>query len=250
MIVGRVFNASQPVPHKLPQHKTRSSWKSDSSSGSDGFNEIMFEDLAGKELVWEHAEKDRQRVVNNDEFTTVVHDRQKLVKNDEEERTLQNQQILAGKDVDIVIKKKRNESDERDVHQVVKGNRNERIDGKQSLNVVKSRHEKVEGRYAVASGDEIHHVAGEQWVGEGGGSATIKAPGGFISLHGGGITIEGTTVWINERGDPNDGKVAEPEEPFEKPEEEEAAEAEAGAPEEVTNPAYLKELLNPEDFFA
>jgi type VI secretion system secreted protein VgrG len=248
MVVGRVFNASQPVPHKLPQHKTRSSWKSDSSTGSDGFNEIMFEDLAGKELVWEHAEKDRQRVVNNDEFTTVVHDRQKLVKNDEEERTLQNQQILAGKDVDIVIKKKRNESDERDVHQVVKGNRNERIDGKQSLNVVKSRHEKVEGRYAARAGDEIHHVAGEQWVGEGGGSATIKAPGGFISLHGGGITIEGTTVWINERGEPNDGKVAEPEEPFEKPEEEEAAEA--GAPEEAPNPAYLKELLNPEDFFA
>jgi type VI secretion system secreted protein VgrG len=250
VVVGRAFNASQPVPHKLPQHKTRSSWKSDSSLGSGGYNEIMFEDLAGKELVWEHAEKDRQRIVNNDELTTVVHDRQKLVKNDEEERTLQNQRILVGKDVDIVIKKQRNESDEADVHQVVKGNRSERIDGKQSLNVVKSRHEQVEGRYAVAAGDEIHHVAGEQWVGEAGGSATIKAPGGFISIHGGGITIVGTAVWINESGDANDAKVAEPEDPFEPAAEEEGASEGAAAEEEMTNSAYLKELLNPEDFFA
>jgi type VI secretion system secreted protein VgrG len=249
VVVGRVFNASQPVPHKLPGHKTRSSWKSDSTLGSDGFNEIMFEDLAGKELVWEHAEKDRQRIVNNDEFTTVVRDRQKLVKNDEEERTLQNQQILAGKDVDIVIKGIKNESDENDVHQVVKGSRRERIDGKQSLNVVKSRHEKVEGRYALEAGQEVHHVAGEQWVGEAGGSATIKAPGGFISLHGGGITIVGTTVWINESGDANEGKVAEPEMPFEE-REEEAPEDEAGEEDEKMDPAYVKELLNPEDFLA
>ncbi len=31
VIVGRVFNATQRVPYKLPDHKTRSTWKSDSS---------------------------------------------------------------------------------------------------------------------------------------------------------------------------------------------------------------------------
>ncbi len=34
IIVGRVFNATQRVPYKLPDHKTRSTWKSDSSLGS------------------------------------------------------------------------------------------------------------------------------------------------------------------------------------------------------------------------
>jgi type VI secretion system secreted protein VgrG len=220
MVVGRVFNAAQQVPHTLPQHKTRSTWKSASSLGSDGFNEIMFEDLAGKELVWEHAQKDRQRTVNHDEFSTVVHDRQKLVKNDEDEQTLANRRILVGKDLDVVTKKNKNETYHANVHQVVQGSRRERIDGKQSLTVQKSRHEKVEGRSALEAGDEIYHVAGESWVGEAGANATIKGPGGFISLHGGGVTIVGTTVWINERGEPGKGKKGKPEWPFEMKEEE------------------------------
>jgi type VI secretion system secreted protein VgrG len=35
-------------------------------------------------------------------------------------------------------------------------------------------------------------------------------------LHGGGISIVGTMVWINERGEPGDGKVAKPDWPFDK----------------------------------
>jgi type VI secretion system secreted protein VgrG len=251
MIVGRVFNASQPVPHKLPQHMTRSTWKSDSSLGSDGFNEIMFEDLAGTELVWAQAEKDRQRIVNNDEFSTIVHDRQKYVKNDEHEQTSHNRQTLVVKDVDIVIKQKKNETHDNDVHQLVKGDRNEKIDGKQSLNVVKSRAEKVEGRYAARAGAEIHHVAGEKWVGEAGSNAAIKAPGGFISLHDGGVTIVGTMVWINERGEPGDAEVAEPEQPFDKKEPEEAPPEvkvdSAGMSDTMSDPEYAEGIANPED---
>ncbi len=216
IIAGRVYNAAQTVPHKLPQHKTRSTWKSDSSLGSDGFNEIMMEDLAGQELVWEQAQKNRTRNVNNDEIMTIVHDRQKLVKNDEDEQTLGNRRILIGKDLDMVTKKAKNETYHANVHQVVKGNRSEKVDGKQSVSVQKSRHESIEGRVAFEAKDEVHHVAGKDWVGEAGSNATIKAPGGFISLHGGGVTIVGTMVWINERGEPGDGKVAKPEWPFDK----------------------------------
>jgi hypothetical protein len=39
-------------------------------------------------------------------------------------------------------------------------------------------------------------------------------------------------------------------EPFDTPVAGGGAAAAPGAPEDVTNPAYLKELLNPEDFFA
>ncbi len=46
VIVGRVFNQQSPVPYKLPDNKTRSTWKSNSSARlRNGFNEIMFEDL-------------------------------------------------------------------------------------------------------------------------------------------------------------------------------------------------------------
>src|SRR5262249_25665039 len=85
IIVGRVFNKANPVPYRLPQHKTRSTWKSRSSPGGNGFNELMFEDLAGRELVYVQAERDLRKLVKNDETITVGNDRQKLVKNDETE---------------------------------------------------------------------------------------------------------------------------------------------------------------------
>ncbi|EYF01419.1 type VI secretion system Vgr family protein [Chondromyces apiculatus] len=223
MVVGRVYNAAQQVPYKLPQHKTRSTWKSDSSLGSNGFNEIMFEDLKGQELVWQQAQKNRDRIVNNDEFSTIVHDRQKLVKNDEKENTTNNRRSLVGKDKDIVTKKDKHERVHRDVHLVVKGNRNERIDGVQSFVVKKTRQEKVEGRDALSVGSDIHHLTGKDWVGEAA-DATLRGPGGFIRIDGGGVTISGTMVWINERGEPGKGAGSKPEFPEQqkkkKPEEE------------------------------
>jgi type VI secretion system secreted protein VgrG len=87
IIVGRVFNNTNQVPYKLPEHKTRSTWKSDSSLGSDGFNEILFEDLKHKELVYEQAQKNLRRLVKNDEAITVGKNRQKLVKGNELETT-------------------------------------------------------------------------------------------------------------------------------------------------------------------
>jgi type VI secretion system secreted protein VgrG len=71
IVVGRVFNNTTRVPYKLPEHKTRSTWKSDSSPGSDGFNEIMFEDAKGHELVYVQAERNLDRLVKHDETITV-----------------------------------------------------------------------------------------------------------------------------------------------------------------------------------
>lgn len=75
IVVGRVFNGSTPVPYKLPEHKTRSTWKSDSSPGSGGFNELMFEDARGRELVYMQAERDFERLVKRDEVVTVGRNR-------------------------------------------------------------------------------------------------------------------------------------------------------------------------------
>jgi type VI secretion system secreted protein VgrG len=212
-VIGRVYNAAQQVPYKLPQDKTRSTWKSDSSMGHDGFNEIMFEDLAKKELVWQQAQKDRRRKVENDEFATVVHDRQKLVKNDEQEHIEGNQKLWVGKDLDAVTKKDKHEWIEKNAHLVVKGSRREEVTGKHSLTVKKDLQERVNGSLALRAGGDVHHVAGENWVGEGGGDATVSGPGGFVRIHGAGITISGTMVWINDRGSPGKGRGAKPEGP-------------------------------------
>ena len=67
IVVGRVFNAVAQVPHALPANKTVSTWRSESSPGGGGFNEIRFEDAAGREMIFEHAQRDRNTIVRNDE---------------------------------------------------------------------------------------------------------------------------------------------------------------------------------------
>lgn len=215
IVVGRVFNATQTPPYKLPEHKTRSTWKSDSSLGSDGFNEIMFEDLKGHELVWEQAQKNRRRLVKNDEFITVVHDRQKLVKHDETERTLGFVKIYIGKDQDIVIKHDKRERVEGNSHLRIYGKRNQQVDGKQSLTVKGDRHEIVEKNHALAAGEEIHISAGTQLVIEADQDITIKGPGGFVRIDSSGVIINGKTVKINSGGSPGSGKGSSPDAPVE-----------------------------------
>ena len=81
VIVGRVYNAATRVPYKLPDHKTKSTWKSDSSPGSNGFNEIMFEDAKGKELVYIQAQKDLHKLVKNNESEQIGNNRSITVGN-------------------------------------------------------------------------------------------------------------------------------------------------------------------------
>jgi type VI secretion system secreted protein VgrG len=83
VIVGRVYTNLQKTPYKLPANKTQSGWKSNSTGGSGGYNEIMFEDAGGKELVRIQAERDLQKLVKNDEDVTIENDRTKFVKNDD-----------------------------------------------------------------------------------------------------------------------------------------------------------------------
>lgn len=215
IIVGRVFNATQQVPYKLPEHKTRSTWKSDSSQGGGGFNEIMFEDLKGQELVWEQAERNRRRLVKNDETITIGHDRHLLVKNDEQARTLGNLKVYVGKDQDIVIKQEKRERVEGNSHLSVWGKRNQKINGSHSLIVGGDRHEVVGKNHALAAAEEIHVAAGTALVIEAAKDLTLKGPGGFIRIDASGITIRGNVVRINSGGSPGSGKGASPEEPDE-----------------------------------
>ncbi len=66
IIIGRVHNGAQPVPHGLPANKTVSTWKSASSPGGEGFNEIRMDDAKGREHVYVQAERDMDQLVKRD----------------------------------------------------------------------------------------------------------------------------------------------------------------------------------------
>jgi len=83
VIVGRVYTNLQKVPYSLPGNKTQSGWKSNSSPSTGGYNELMFEDAAGKELLRMQAEKDLSKLVKNDESTNIGRDRVSAIGNNE-----------------------------------------------------------------------------------------------------------------------------------------------------------------------
>jgi type VI secretion system secreted protein VgrG len=59
VIVGSLFNAQEMPPYPLPDEKTKTVlFKSNSTTGGGGHNEIRFEDSKGKEQIYIHGEKD------------------------------------------------------------------------------------------------------------------------------------------------------------------------------------------------
>jgi type VI secretion system secreted protein VgrG len=64
LVTGCVYNGDNKVPYDLPSKKTQSGTKSDSSKGHNGYNEFMFEDKKGDELIRMHAQKDHLVQIN------------------------------------------------------------------------------------------------------------------------------------------------------------------------------------------
>ena len=64
LVTGCVYNGDNKVPYDLPDHKTQSGTKSHSSKNDNGYNEFMFEDLKGSELIRMHAQKDHEVTIN------------------------------------------------------------------------------------------------------------------------------------------------------------------------------------------
>lgn len=91
VIVGRIFTHLMRPPMSLPAQKTQNGFKSASVPATGGYNELMFEDAAGSELVRVRAEKDMKTLVNNDVETTIGNKRTTTVESDDKETVNGNQ---------------------------------------------------------------------------------------------------------------------------------------------------------------
>jgi len=113
IVTGRVFTTQQRTPYDLPANKTQSGWKSCSTQNTGGYNELMFEDAAGRELVRMQAEKDLQKLVKHDEDVIVGRNRTKLVKkddaltvnNDRSKNVDRDETVVIGRDRTKLVKK-------------------------------------------------------------------------------------------------------------------------------------------------
>ncbi|MEP0841390.1 MAG: type VI secretion system tip protein VgrG, partial [Phycisphaerae bacterium] len=71
IIVGRVYNADHMPAYKLPEEKTKSYIKTNSSKGGGGTNEIRFEDLKDKEQLLIQAQRRMDTKVKASHLHTV-----------------------------------------------------------------------------------------------------------------------------------------------------------------------------------
>ena len=74
LVTGCVYNAHHRAPYPLPDQKTRSALKTESTPGGGGFNEISFEDARGNEELFLHAQRDMKTTVLRDGGRTVGRD--------------------------------------------------------------------------------------------------------------------------------------------------------------------------------
>lgn len=209
LVEGCVYNPGAMPPYDLPDEKTKSTIKSDSSTGGQGFNEIRFEDKKGEEQLFFHAEKDQDIRVKNDRKEIVLNDRHLIVENDKFEKI------------------------NKDKHLQVGGDQNEKVHGTMSLTVESDLQEKVSQNYALDAGSAIHIKAGMTAVIEAGTALTLKVGGNFININSGGIFVKGTMVMLNSGGAAGSGGGSSPDLPAEA---KEADNAEPGSKPKIPPP--------------
>lgn len=88
LVVGTVFNGDNAAPYALPDDATRSVFKTRSSPGGEGFNELSFEDAAGEEEVYLKAQKTWRVEVGGDVDETVTENRATTIENGNESLTV------------------------------------------------------------------------------------------------------------------------------------------------------------------
>ena len=189
IITGCVYNKETMPPYNLPDEKTKSTIKSDSTTGGSGFNEFRFEDKKGKEQIFIHAEKDKDIRIRND--------RKEIVK----------------RDAHLIVEKDQFEQVKGDKHLTIKGDQNEKIDGSISINSGANIQEKAGQKFAVDAGNEIHLKSGMSLTIETGTNLTLKVGGNFININPGGIFVKGTMVMLNSGGAAGSGSGSNPDAP-------------------------------------
>ncbi len=196
LITGRVYNADNMPPYTLPDEKTKSTVKTNSSVGGEGFNEIRFEDKKGEEQIFIHGEKDLDIRIKNDRREWIGNDRHLVVKRDELEKIERDKHVKV----------------ERDELREITRDHNLKIGGKEAIEVGGSQSVTVSGNvievFKGSHNEQVtqsYYVKGMNVVIEGMMQLTIKVGGNFIDINPAGIFIQGTMVMINSGGAPGMG---------------------------------------------
>ncbi|MFB4251959.1 type VI secretion system Vgr family protein [Pseudomonas idahonensis] len=193
LVTGCVPNQHTPVPYPLPANKTRSVFKTNSSPGGGGYNELRIEDRKGQEEIYVHAQKDQTIHVNNDELVSigndqtigVVRDRVTSIGQDETNTVSRNRKEHIRQDVFVTI-------DRNEVRKI--GNTlKEDITASHWVTVGENEKIVIEGVQSIEAKTALRTLTREYQL-QGTERILIRGPAGKIVLDAGGITLEAPNI--------------------------------------------------------
>ncbi|HYH97236.1 type VI secretion system Vgr family protein [Hyalangium sp.] len=227
IVVGCVYNGQNTPPYPLPEQKTRSSIRTASTPGGEGFNELRFEDAAGAEELFLHAQKDFNEVVLHNHSTQVKANQSNSVDGSQSETIGGNQSMTVhgkrtktvDKDEEATVTGKRTEEvtgqEKLTLHGgrdttvntleklTVTGRRDETIGGNDDLTVEGDKTDHITGKYAMTGDQEVKLNQGDVSIVLNRGGAVIEGTGQKIQLHNtsGQITFDGGRVEVSAQSE-------------------------------------------------
>lgn len=214
IVTGCVYNGVNHPPYELPGEVTKSTFKSNTTPGGDGFNEVRFEDKKGKEQVFVHAQRRMDVRVRGSLYETNYGNREERVGWEADGEKGGSHNTLVKLDVNhhvmegryTKIEKKQNETVVEDVVEDYQKNHYEMVKQTSQLNAMKiiieaaqAIHEKA-ATVAISGSGSVDLKGGGKVAIESSGKIDLKCGGSFISLTPAGIFISGPMVMINSGG--------------------------------------------------
>ncbi|QJD57835.1 type VI secretion system tip protein VgrG [Pseudomonas sp. gcc21] len=176
LVTGCLYHKEHQVPYDLPANKTRSVFKTLSSPGGDGFNELRIEDKKNEEQIFIHAQRDWNQNVQHNQTIRVGNERHDRVEANSYTELLAEQ------------------------HHTTHSDRKTELKADDHLTVGSNQHIQLGKAHLLKAGREIHLKAGQKMVIEAGAELTLQAGGSFISITPAGVSMNGPAIRLNAGG--------------------------------------------------
>ncbi|VEF17738.1 type VI secretion system tip protein VgrG [Stutzerimonas stutzeri] len=176
LVTGCLYHKEHQVPYDLPANKTRTVFKTLSSPGGGGYNELRIEDRKGAEQIYLHAQRDWDENIEHDQKIRVGHERHDTVEANSYSEFRAEE------------------------HRTTHADRKTEIRANDHLTVGNSQHLKIGTGKFIEAGNEIHYYAGSKVVIDAGMELTASGGGSFLKLDPSGVTLSGATIRMNSGG--------------------------------------------------
>jgi type VI secretion system secreted protein VgrG len=182
VIVGQFYHGANQTPYKLPDNKTVTTLKTNTTPDGGGFNEIRFEDKKGEEQVFLNSQGNLDIRAQVDRFENIGNDRHLVVKKNKFDTIEENNNLTVNKAYQIDVGGNRGLT--------IGADDKKEVSGKLSLKVGGDVGEEFNGSHSEKTAGNVSINAGGKVVIEAGSNITLKVGGSFISIESGGITVK------------------------------------------------------------